>query len=63
MSESEQFYQALQHNGVETLLLGIQDLTHSISKVPSNLLRKLSYVLACFDRYQSINRDKSAEEN
>jgi dipeptidyl aminopeptidase/acylaminoacyl peptidase len=63
MSENEQFYLTLQVNGVEAALVGIQDLTHSISTVPSNLLRKVGYVLGWFDRYQILNREKAAEEN
>lgn len=63
MSESEQFYQALQLNGVETALVRIQDSTHSISKAPSNLLRKVSYVLGWFDRHQSLGSEDPAEEN
>ncbi len=63
MSESEQFYQALQLNGVDTALVRIQDSTHSISKAPSNLLRKVSYVLGWFDRYQSQNSEGGVEKN
>ena len=52
MSEAEQFYQGLQIQGVDTALVRIQSSSHSISKTPSNLLRKVSYVLGWFERYR-----------
>lgn len=52
MSESEQFYQGLQLNGVDTALVRIQNSGHSISKKPSNLLRKVGFVTGWFDRYR-----------
>lgn len=53
MSESEQFYQGLQMNGVESALVRIQNSGHSIAAKPSNLLAKVSYVLGWFDRYRT----------
>lgn len=52
MSEAEQFYQGLQMQGVDTALVRIQSSSHSIAKTPSNLLRKVSYVLGWFERYR-----------
>jgi dipeptidyl aminopeptidase/acylaminoacyl peptidase len=52
MSESEQFYQALKMNGVDAALVRIQGASHSIAAKPSNLLRKVAYVLGWFERYR-----------
>ena len=46
-----------------TALVRIQESTHSISKRPSNLLRKVNFVLGWFDRYQTSNREEAAEDN
>ena len=56
MSEAEQFYQGLQMRGVDTALVRIQSSSHSIAKTPSNLLRKVSYVLGWFERYRQSER-------
>ncbi len=53
MSESEQFYQALQLNGVKSALVRIPESSHAISARPSNLLRKVKYILAWFARHDS----------
>lgn len=52
MSESEQFYQGLKMNGVDTALVRIQNASHNIAARPSNLLRKVAYVTGWFDRYR-----------
>ena len=59
MSESEQFYQGLQMNGVDTALVRIQNSSHSIAAKPSNLLAKVSYVIGWFERYRT---DKDAAD-
>ncbi len=53
MSESEQFYQALQLRKVESALVRIPDASHSITARPSNLIAKVAHVLAWFDKYRT----------
>ena len=53
MSESEQFYQALQMNSVPTALVRIPNSSHSIAARPSGLIAKAAYVLGWFERYRS----------
>jgi len=57
MSESEQFYQALQLNGVASALVRIPQSSHAIAARPSNLLRKVKYVLAWFERYDPTKQE------
>jgi acylaminoacyl-peptidase len=53
MSESEQYYQPLKLRKVDTVLVRIPGASHSIAKRPSQLIAKVSYVLAWFQRYSS----------
>lgn len=59
MSESEQFYQGLKMNGVDAALVRIQGASHSIAAKPSNLLRKVAYVLGWFERYRKNDEPES----
>jgi dipeptidyl aminopeptidase/acylaminoacyl peptidase len=59
MSESEQYYGALRLEGVESSLVRIQGAYHGIAAKPSNLARKVGYILAWFDKYKD---DKSSEK-
>ncbi|QBY05708.1 S9 family peptidase [Thalassotalea sp. HSM 43] len=52
MSESEQYYGALRLQGVESSLVRIQGAYHGIAAKPSNLARKIGYILAWFDKYK-----------
>lgn len=52
MSESEQYYGALRLEGVESSLVRIQGAYHGIAAKPSNLSRKIGYILAWFDKYK-----------
>ena len=52
MSESEQFYLALQINNVPTALVRIPNSSHSIAARPSGLIAKAAYVIGWFDRYK-----------
>jgi acylaminoacyl-peptidase len=52
MSESEQFYQALQLRKVESALVRIPDASHGITARPSNLIAKVAHVLAWFEKYR-----------
>ncbi|WNO61514.1 S9 family peptidase [Rheinheimera sp. MMS21-TC3] len=53
ISETEQFYQALQLQGVETAMVRIPEASHSIYSRPSNLMAKTAYILYWFDKYRS----------
>lgn len=52
MSETEQYYNALQLREVESKLVRIPGASHSIAARPSNLIRKVSYIVDWFDRYR-----------
>jgi len=54
MSESEQYYGALRLEGVESALVRIQGAYHGIAAKPSNLARKVGYILAWFDKYKEL---------
>lgn len=51
MSETEQYYAALKLRKVETAMVRIQDAGHGITAKPSNLINKVAYVLAWFEKY------------
>lgn len=53
MSETEQYYQALKLEGVETAMVRIQDSGHGIYARPSNLMNKVAYILYWFDKYRA----------
>ena len=55
MSESEQYYGALRLEGVESALVRIQGAYHGIAAKPSNLARKVGYILSWFDKYRENN--------
>lgn len=51
VSESEQFYQALKLQGVDASLVKISESSHFIAATPSNLIRKVAYILGWFEKY------------
>jgi len=51
MSESEQYYGALQLEGVPSALVRIPGASHGIAARPSQLLAKVTSILGWFDRY------------
>ncbi|MCK5576624.1 MAG: S9 family peptidase, partial [Sphingomonadales bacterium] len=51
ISESEQYYQALKLLGVETAMVRIQNSGHGIAGKPSNLMNKVAYILAWFEKH------------
>ena len=51
MSETEQYYQALRIQGVESALVRIPGASHGIYKRPSNLMSKVAHILWWFDKY------------
>ncbi|MEM7779323.1 MAG: S9 family peptidase [Pseudomonadota bacterium] len=52
MSETEQFYQALQLRQVPSAMVRIPDTNHGIASRPSLLNAKTDYTLAWFERYR-----------
>ncbi|MDF2177706.1 S9 family peptidase [Aliiglaciecola sp. CAU 1673] len=52
ISETEQFYQALKLQGVETAMVRIPGASHGIYMRPSNLMSKVEYILWWFSQYQ-----------
>jgi acylaminoacyl-peptidase len=51
ISESEQYYQALQLRGIETAFVRIPEASHGIAARPSHMLSKVLHVLAWFGRH------------
>jgi acylaminoacyl-peptidase len=51
MSESEQFYQALKLEKVESMLVRIPGASHGIAARPSHLMAKVAHVLEWFERH------------
>ena len=50
-SESKQLYHALRLRKIPTILVEIPGASHNISKKPSNLISKISNIIAWLDRY------------
>ncbi len=53
MSETEQYYQALRLQKVESALVKIKKAGHGIAARPSNLIQKIGNIVAWFERYKS----------
>ena len=53
MAESEQYYNALKLRGVDASLVRIQNEAHNMITRPSNLIRKVGYIVGWFNRYDS----------
>lgn len=52
MSETEQFYAALKLQGVDAAMVRIQGSGHGIAAKPSNLIRKVAYIIGWFEKYR-----------
>ncbi len=52
MSETEQYYAALKLQGVDAAMVRIQGSGHGIAAKPSNLFRKVAYIIGWFDKYR-----------
>ena len=50
ISESEQFYQALKLQGVESAMVRIPNASHGIYRRPSNLMSKVAHILWWFEK-------------
>lgn len=53
MSETEQYYQALQLRDIDTAMVRIPEAPHGIAGRPSNLIAKVDHILAWFERYRT----------
>jgi len=51
ISESEQYFSALQVEGVDTALIRVPDASHWIEARPSQLIAKVNTILGWFDKY------------
>ena len=60
ISESEQFYQALKLNKVDSALVRIPQASHGIASRPSHLIAKVLHVLAWFERHAPPDADAPA---
>lgn len=60
MSETEQYYQALQLLKVDTAMVRIPDASHGIAARPSHLLAKVANILDWFEKYD-VKEDEKAE--
>mgnify|MGYP006196658081 CR=1 FL=1 len=56
MSESEQYYAALQIREVPSALVRVPDASHGIANKPSNLVEKVAYVLGWFRKWDQVAR-------
>jgi dipeptidyl aminopeptidase/acylaminoacyl peptidase len=52
MSETEQYYQALQLLKVDTVLVKVPGASHGIASRPSRLVGKIENIIAWFDKYR-----------
>ncbi len=52
ISETEQFYQALQLRGIPSMMVRVPDTNHGIAGRPSLLNAKTDYTLAWFEKYR-----------
>lgn len=57
ISESEQYYQALRIEGVESALVRIPGASHGIYKRPSNLMSKVAHILWWFEQQRKPSKD------
>jgi dipeptidyl aminopeptidase/acylaminoacyl peptidase len=51
MSETEQFYQALKLQKVDTVLVKVPGSSHGIAAKPSRMIGKVENILAWFKKY------------
>ena len=53
ISETEQFYAALQIRGIDVAMVRVPDASHGIASRPSNLIAKVQFVLGWFKKYRT----------
>ncbi len=59
MSETEQYYQALKLQRVDTAMIRMPETPHGIAGRPSRLIAKIDNILAWFERYDPAAQDHS----
>ncbi|WP_105168348.1 S9 family peptidase [Pseudoalteromonas sp. T1lg23B] len=52
MAETEQFYQALKHRKIDSVLVKIPGAPHGIAGKPSRMISKIEHTLAWFEKYK-----------
>lgn len=57
ISETEQYYQALKIQGVDTAMVRVPNASHGIYRKPSNLMAKVEYILWWFKQYETNKED------
>ena len=57
ISETEQYYQALQLRGVDTAMVRVPEASHGLHRRPSTLMGKPAHVIYWFERYRSPAQD------
>ena len=53
ISETEQFYQALRLQGIDSAMVRLPDTSHGIASRPSRLVTKVDHIIAWFERYRT----------
>ncbi len=53
ISETEQYYQALQLRGIDTAMVRVPEASHALHARPSQLMAKPAYVIHWFERYRA----------
>jgi dipeptidyl aminopeptidase/acylaminoacyl peptidase len=61
ISETEQYYQALKIQGVDTAMVRIPGASHGIYRKPSNLMAKVEYILWWFNKHDT--NSTTSQEN
>jgi dipeptidyl aminopeptidase/acylaminoacyl peptidase len=59
ISETEQYFQALQLRGIDTAMVRVPGASHALHRRPSQFMAKPAYVMHWFERYR--NSDESEE--
>ncbi|MCH7874009.1 MAG: S9 family peptidase [Gemmatimonadetes bacterium] len=62
IAETEQYYAALKILGVEAVMVRVPDASHGIAARPSNLIAKVQYILAWFEKFRTGGDDMASHE-
>ena len=62
ISETEQYYQALKLNNVDTAMVRIPGASHGIYRRPSNLMSKVAHILWWFEKYRESNKENKEKD-
>ena len=61
ISETEQYYQALKLQKVETVMVRIPGASHGIAARPSHLIAKVAYILKWFEKHRKPGKAEKAK--